>query len=395
MTRFVLVAGEASGDILGEDLIHGLKKYFPQAEFAGIGGPKMVSAGLVSWFDMNLLSVMGIWHVLKAFPSLWKVYRQLINKIVEFSPDFFIGIDAPDFNLRVEKALKSRSLSEEKLKFLKIVHYVSPSVWAWRYERVFELKSFTDLILCILPFEEKIYREVGHRAEFVGHPLARQIPLDFSTSDQVEARQTLNVPPEIPLVSILPGSRAQEVSRLLPVFLDAFEQFKQAVPRAMGVIPVAHQKLWKHIHPFADRLKSLSIFCVEGKSPTALAASDLALVASGTAALEAVLYKKPTVVAYKTDFLTYAIGQALVRLPYISLPNLLGLWEHQVRGLIPEFLQSDVTQAALSKALFEAWNGLKDESLSHQRMIETFEKIHRELVLDSGERAAQAIKTLC
>jgi lipid-A-disaccharide synthase len=395
MTRFVLVAGEASGDILGEDLIHGLKKYFPHAEFAGIGGPKMISAGLTSWFDMNVLSVMGIWNVLKAFPSLWKVYRQLINKIVEFSPDFFIGIDAPDFNLRVEKALKGRSVSEEKLKSLKIIHYVSPSVWAWRYDRVFELKSFTDLILCIFPFEEKIYREVGHRAEFVGHPLANQIPLDFSASDQCEARHALNVPASIPLISILPGSRAQEVSRLLPIFLDAFEQFKQAVPSAMAVIPVAHSKLWKHIRPFSNRLKSLGIFCVEGKSPTVLAAANLALVASGTAALEATLYKKPTIVAYKTDFLTYAVGQALVRLPYISLPNLLGLWEHQVRGLIPEFLQSDVTQGALSKALLEAWNGLTNESLSHQRMIETFEKIHRELALDSGERAAQAIKTLC
>ena len=395
MKKFVLVAGESSGDLVGEDLILALKKHFPDAVFAGIGGPKMIGAGLTSWFDIQTLSVMGLINVLINLPSLLRLYRQLLKKITEFSPDFYIGIDAPDFNLRMEKKLKQRSTSEEKLKGLKIIHYISPSVWAWRYDRVFDIQACTDLILCVLPFEEKIYRKIQHQAVFVGHPLANQISIGFSKLDAMNARKSFNLPLEIPLLAILPGSRVQEVSRLLPVFLDTFAEVKKTLKNAMGILPVAHSGLWKVIRPFADRLKSLGILCVEKQSGQALAACDFALVASGTAALESVLYKKPTVVAYKADFWMYSIGRALVNLPYMALPNLLALWEHQIEGLIPEFLQSEATVENLTSALLHAWKELSTESDEYQQLIERFEQIHRELALNSGELAAQAIRSLC
>ncbi len=395
MKRFVLVAGESSGDLLGADLILALKKIFPQAEFAGIGGPKMIEAGLKSWFDFSILSVMGISKVLLKFPQLFRMYWQLIRKIKKFRPHYYIGIDASDFNLRVEQKLRSLNQSRKDFVSLKIIHYVSPSIWAWRYHRIFAFKQATDLMLCLFPFEEKRYQEVGHPAAFVGHPLANQIPLGFSHSDQIEARESFHLPLNIPLMAILPGSRAQEVRRLLPVFLEAFRQVKQVLKKAMGILPVAHADLWKEIRPFSEVLKSLGILCVEGRSAEALAACDVALVASGTAALEAVLYKKPTIVAYKTDVLTYLVGRALVRLPFIALPNLLALWEHQVYGLIPEFLQSKVTASHLSQAMLKAWKNLQEDNFEHQDLMNKFENIHRELALNSAKRAVKAIQALC
>jgi lipid-A-disaccharide synthase len=397
--KFVLVAGESSGDTLGEDLILALKKRFPSAEFAGIGGPKMIRAGLVSWFDMAPLSVMGIAQVLPKLPALWRLYRALVQRIIEFSPDAYIGIDAPDFNLRVEKKIKELNSG------IKVIHYVSPSVWAWRYDRIYDLKEFTDLILCLLPFEEGLYEKIGHKAVFVGHPLANKIPM---TIDSIGARQKLNLPLDVPLIAILPGSRSQEVSKLLPIFLDAFARLKKNknFERAMGVLPVANAKLWKIIHSRASQIKSLGIVCLKEQAGEALAASDIALVASGTAALEAMLYKKPTVVAYKTDGFSYGILRALVNVPYIALPNLLACWAYDMPPLMPEVIQTDVTSENLEKALLGEWQRKEDSALGSGdlyspklnlpkfNLIEAFEKIHRELALNSGEIAAAAIQKL-
>jgi lipid-A-disaccharide synthase len=402
--KFVLVAGEASGDTLGEDLILALKQKFPDSEFVGIGGPKMINAGLVSWFDMDTLSVMGLMQVLPKLPKLISLYNALIKKIMQFSPDAYIGIDAPDFNLRVEKKIKASSSVLSKP--IKIIHYVSPSIWAWRYDRIYDLKAFTDLMLCILPFEQAIYAKVNHPAVFVGHPLANKIPMHI---DPVHARQALNLPLNIPLMAILPGSRSQEVSRLLPIFLEAFsevkKEFKKNSKDLMGVLPVASPQLWKIIRPFEEKIKSLGIFCLKGRAGEALASADIALVASGTATLEAMLYKKPTVVAYKTDWVTYGISRALIHVPYIALPNLLAHWEYGLPRFMPEFIQDDATVENLKNALLAEWDDLKasqeQEILTKKsgvdpnfNLLEAFERIHRELALDSGKLAAEAIQKL-
>jgi len=376
--KFVLVAGEASGDALGANLILALKKRFPQASFAGIGGAKMIQAGLDAWFEMEMLSVMGFAEVLGKLPGLLRLRQALIKKIQDLKPDIYIGIDAPDFNLGIESQLKESGILT--------VHYVSPSIWAWRYHRIFTLKEASDLVLCLFPFEASMYEHIGHPAVFVGHPLAYEIPFVL---DATEAKQKLNLSPTQPLIAILPGSRMQEVRRLLPLFLDTFALFKSDLPEAMGVIPVAHPRLWECIRPYSERLKSLGIFCLEGRANEALNASDIALVASGTASLEAMLYRKPTVVAYKLNFLTYLMAKAMVHSPYIALPNILAT---QVLGegpLMSEWIQENATSENLARALISTWETRHDE-----KRLEIFEKLHRELALDSGEISAQAIARL-
>ncbi len=423
--KFVLVAGEASGDILGEDLILALKQKFPGSEFVGIGGPKMIKAGLISWFEMDTLSVMGWFGVLSRLPSLISLYNALIKKVMEYAPDAYIGIDAPDFNLRVEKKLKEKT--QGLFKPFKIIHYVSPSVWAWRYDRIYDLKACTDLILCILPFEPEMYEKIGHKAAFVGHPLAHQIPMHVDSAD---ARKALNLPLNTPLIALLPGSRRQEVSRLLPLFLDAFaevkKEFKKNSRDLMGVLPVANPGLWDIIRPFEEKIKALGIFCFNQKAGQVLASADIALVASGTATLEAMLYKKPTVIAYKTDMVTYAISRALVHVPYIGLPNLLAHWAYDLPVLMPEFIQDDATVEHLKHALLNQWkyfryfqyaepldlnldlnlerssdvaasdyqNQNKYQNKYQNNVLAAFEQIHRELALASGTIAAEAIQNL-
>ena len=368
--RVALVAGEASGDILGCGLMQAIKQRHPDAEFIGVGGARMEAEGLKSFFPMERLAVMGLVEVLGRLFELLRRRRQLARELIAAKPDVFIGIDAPDFNLGLELKLRRAGI--------KTVHYVSPSVWAWRQKRVLKIRDACDLMLTLFPFEARFYLEHQVPVRFVGHPLANTIPLQ---ADRVGAREALGLAPDEPVVALLPGSRGGEVARLGALFLDAAERLRTLRPGIRFVLPCANAERRAQLEAMLAG-RNLPLLLLDGRSHEALAACDAVLIASGTATLEALLHKRPMVVAYKVAPLTYRILKRLVKSPYISLPNLLA-----ERLLVPELIQDAATADALAQTLAPL---LDDGAVQ----TEGFDVIHRALRQDASQQASDAVLKL-
>lgn len=368
--RVALVAGEASGDILGSGLMQALKMQHPDISFIGVGGPRMEAEGLHSYFPMERLSVMGLFEVLGRLFELIFRRRRLVRTLIAERPDVFIGIDAPDFNLGLELKLRRAGI--------RTVHYVSPSVWAWRQKRVFKIREACDLMLTLFPFEAQFYQEHGVPVRFVGHPLANTIPLQV---DRVAARAALGLPQDGEVVALMPGSRGGEVSRLGPLFLDAAEQLAHMRPGLQFVVPCASQPRREQLDQMLAA-RNLQLGLLDGQSHEALAACDAVLIASGTATLEALLHKRPMVVAYRVANLTYRLLRRFMKTTLFSLPNLLA-----GRQLVPEFIQDAATPDVLAVAVASLLaNG--------QEQTENFAAIHQTLRQDASVQAAEAVLEL-
>lgn len=371
---FAMVAGEASGDILGAGLIKALKHKYPDARFVGIGGPKMIAEGFESLYPMERLSVMGLVEVLSRLRELLKIRKQLFKTILDLKPDVFIGIDAPDFNLSLEQKLKSNGI--------KTVHYVSPSVWAWRQKRVFKVKEAVDLVLCLFPFEVEFYKKYDVPAICVGHTLADAIPLE---PDVAAARACLGISEGTPVVAILPGSREGEVSRLGKLFLETAERIKRDVAHVQFVIPAVNDARKKQLETILSEFENLSVTLLDGKSREAMCAADVVLMASGTAALEGMLFKKPLVVSYRFAAISAFFLFRMLSQPFVSLPNLLAGKE-----LIPELLQENATSEKLSAAVLK----FLQDSHASKHLHDEFLTLHKMLRLNADETAANAIEGL-
>lgn len=378
---FAMVAGEMSGDLLGAGLIRELKKAYPNAHFVGIGGKKMQAEGFESLFPMERLAVMGIVDVLGSLFELLKIRRQLKQYFLDNKPDVFIGIDAPDFNLDLEAKLKTAGI--------KTVHYVSPSVWAWRQGRIKKIAVSVDLMLTLLPFEAKFYQDHGVPVQFVGHPLADQIPIEV---DQTKAREQLGYQNDDRLIAILPGSRRGELKFLGPVFCDTLSALMSKDPALKFVIPAANDKRKQEIEslldernlPYGKSDPRNKIKVIPGQAQTAMAAADAVLLASGTATLEAMLLKKPMVVAYKWSRFTHAIISRMVKTPFVSLPNLLAN-----KMLVEELIQEKANVASLLPALENILNNEKNTLIK-----EEFTRLHQSIRCGGDEKAAAAVNAL-
>lgn len=371
---FAMVAGEASGDILGANLIRALKKQFPNACFEGIGGPKMQAEGFHSLYQMDRLSVMGLLEPLKRLPELLRIRRAIVKRYSSHKPAAFIGIDSPDFNTNIECKLRSVGV--------KTVHYVSPSVWAWRQGRIKKIKKSVDLMLTLLPFEADFYREYQVPVQFVGHPLASEFP---EQPDRAAACLDLQLDPQSAVVCIMPGSRASEVELLTALFLDSAQRVKDgAYADLQVVIPAANEARYQQIQSVVAAYPELNARLIMGQSHRAMEAADAVLLASGTSALEAMLLKKPMVVSYRFGALTYAVLSLLVKTPYASIPNLLAN-----KMLVPELIQNQATIENLSAAVIDALDPVNRERLHNE-----FTHLQKQLAVDSGTTAANAIKAL-
>ncbi|MFV9653785.1 lipid-A-disaccharide synthase [Pseudomonas sp. NY15366] len=368
--RVALVAGEASGDILGSGLMQAIKARHPDAEFIGVGGARMEAEGLKSYFPMERLAVMGLVEVLGRLFELLGRRRQLARDLIAAKPDVFIGIDAPDFNLGLELKLRRAGI--------KTVHYVSPSVWAWRQKRVLKIREACDLMLTLFPFEAQFYDAHQVPVRFVGHPLADAIP---QQADRAAARDALDLPQDGPVVALMPGSRGGEVARLGELFLDAAIRLRSLRPGVRFLLPCATPERREQLEQMLAG-RDLPLTLLNGRSHEALAACDAVLIASGTATLEALLYKRPMVVAYRVAPLTYRILKRLVKSPYISLPNLLA-----ERLLVPELIQDAATPEALAQTVAPLIDG-------GQVQTEGFDVIHRALRRDASVSAADAVLKL-
>jgi lipid-A-disaccharide synthase len=371
---FAMVAGEASGDILGAGLIKALKAQYPDARFVGIGGPKMISEGFETLYPMDRLSVMGLFEVLGRLSELLKIRKQLFKTLKDLKPDVFIGIDAPDFNLALERKFKESGI--------KSVHYVSPSVWAWREKRVFKIKKSVNMVLCLFPFEVEFYKKHDVPAVCVGHTLADTIPLETSSDD---ARAKLNLDTSVPVVAMLPGSREGEISRLGNVFLQSAELITKKIPNVQFVIPAANEQRKQQLENMLLEHDMENVLLLDGQSHEAMSAADTVLMASGTATLEGMLLKKPLVVSYILTPLTAFLVRKMLKQPFVSLPNLLAGKE-----LVPEILQEDATPENLSQAVI----GFLLNEQSSENLKQAFNEIHMTLRLDADKAAAAAIKGL-
>ena len=371
--RVALVAGEASGDLLGAGLIKAIQEKIPDATFEGVAGPAMIAAGCERIEDAEALAVMGLIEPLSEIPRLLKLRRALIDRWRQSPPDVFVGIDAPDFNFGLEKALRESGIP--------VAHYVSPSIWAWRAGRIKTVAQSVDRVLCILPFEKSIYDEHGIDAVFVGHPKADSLP---ANPDMVAVRESLGLGKGT-VIAVLPGSRTNEVKRLGPVFAKAAAILVADNPDLQFVTPVASDKLRPMIESQVEAAGVGEHFTiVAGDSIAAMTAADIVLLASGTAALESALLCKPTVAAYRVAELSARIIQVLglIKAPYFTLPNLL-----TEEALVPEIIQWDVTPKAVA-AEVQALLSDPDRCAS---ISEQFAKLRAELALDADHRAAAAV----
>ncbi len=369
--RIGIVVGEISGDMLGAGLIQSLKQHYPQAQFEGIGGRKMLQMGFKSHHPMETLSVMGLFEVLKHYRSIKRCHNQLRDYFLANPPDVFIGIDAPDFNLYLEKSLKKANIPT--------VHYVSPSVWAWREYRLKNIKQACDLMLTLLPFEAIYYEKQQHPVTFVGHPLADNIALQ---TDKLAARRELNLTSDVRWIAILPGSRATELKQLAKPFIQTAQWLLQQRENLQFITPLANQKTAVIFQQYLQQLApNLPIqFLTSEQSHQVMAAADVILMASGTATLEAMLIKRPMVVAYRLMPLTYWLAKQMVHIPYFSLPNLLAN-----EALVAEYLQHEVIPENLGQAVLYWLDNATDE------LTQRFTELHLQLRQSADDRAAQAI----
>ncbi len=418
--HFVLVAGEASGDLLGAGLIEALRDRYPDARFAGIGGSRMIAAGLDAWFPAERLAVMGLAEVLRHLPGLLRIRREVRQRTLALRPDAFIGIDAPDFNLALERTLKRAGI--------RTIHYVSPSIWAWREKRAQTIGQSADRVLCLFPMEPAVYAKHGVDAQFVGHPLADSFALE---PDQRAARESLGIPLDVPLLALLPGSRLGEIRRLGADFINAAILLAKEIPNLHVIAPMAnaacreafaievakagfgmtsrsavekrdsgfgqHEPSREAIGlPIESRISNIgfqqpngwssrpSIVLIDGHSHSAMIAADAILLASGTAALEAMLAKRPMVVAYRLATLTYRIVKlfGLLKVERYSLPNHLA-----GREIVPELMQTRCTPQALAEAL----RGPLIERRIEPELLAEYVRLHRQLIGDGSGSAAAAV----
>lgn len=375
MLRVAIVAGEASGDILGAGLVAAIKTRYPDAVFEGIAGPCMIEQGCRSLFPMERLSVMGLVEVLERYAELSRIRRKLVAYFRQSPPDVFIGVDAPDFNLGLEEKLKSAGI--------RTVHYVSPSVWAWRRRRIKKIRKAVDLMLTLFPFESEFYRRVQVPVRFVGHPLADMIGLETDTQ---AARQALELSTSGQWLALLPGSRVSEVSHLAEPFIQAAQCCLNQHPDMKFVMPYVNEdtralffSAWQRLAP------ELPLTLVAGHSRDVMAAADVVLLASGTATLEAMLLKKPMVVAYRMSPLSYAIISRLVKIRRYALPNLLAN-----DALVPELIQQQATPELLAEAVLSYFDQPDKTVVLQQRYL----AIHQQLRQNASQTAAKAVLEL-
>ena len=376
--KIAMVAGEVSGDILGSRLIKALKLVYPDATFEGIGGKEMQAQGLVPLFDMERLSVMGFTEVLGRFRELWNIRKTLLNRWLETPPDLFVGIDAPDFNIWLEKRLHANNVLA--------VHYVSPSIWAWRQSRVKKFVGNLDLMLALFPFETDFYKEHKVPVEFVGHPLADEVPL---FNDPIEARQRLSLPADPFILGVLPGSRLGEIKRIGPDFLIALKTIHERHPDWVFVTPLATEKVaesFKTLHQ--EHAPNVPIHYIDGQSREVMTASDQILMASGAAVLEGMLVGRSMVAAYRVAAFTGWVIQRLgmIKSKYYTLPNNLAN-----ENLVPEFIQQLLTPLAIIEAVENQFSE-SDEQKSYR--LKRFNEIHQTLRKDASKQAVNAIVKL-
>lgn len=375
LSRIAIVVGEASGDIIGAGLIEALKKRYPNCQFEGIGGPQMIEQGFVSHFPMDRLAVMGLVEPLKRLPELLSIRKNIRQRYIESPPDVFIGIDAPDFNLSLELSLKEKGI--------KTVHYVSPSVWAWRQGRVKKIAKAVDLMLTLFPFEEAFYLDHNVPVHCVGHPLADKLSLD---DVKLESRQKLGLDEAGKYLAVLPGSRRSEVEKLCRVFLESAELCVSRQPEIQILVPAANEARHEELSAVIQDFPNLNVALSLGDSHDVMAAADVVLMASGTTTLEAMLLKRPMVIAYRMAALSFWIIKRLVKSKYIGLPNLLAN-----RLLVPELIQNDATAHKISAEVMKYF----ESTQTSDDLISEFLRIHRSLKKNANEEAANAVEKLC
>lgn len=368
-----LCAGEASGDLLGAHLMNAIRKQYPQVNFIGIGGPRMLAAGINSLYDQEKLAVRGFVEVVRKLPEILSIRRGLIKALKQIRPQVFVGIDAPDFNLGVAMELKRAGIAT--------VHYVSPSVWAWRRKRVKKIVKQVDEVLCLFPMEPELYQQAGGRARFIGHPLAQLLPLHI---DKAARRIQLRLSAQDPVFVLMPGSRVSEINFMAPLFLQAAEIILQRYPQAQFLLPLATVATRKRMLEILAQpvWQKLPIRIMNAHADMACQAADVALVTSGTATLEVALCQCPMVISYKISSLTYAYVKHKIKVPYVGLPNiLLG------KNVVPELLQHNATPQKLAQAVLQWY-----ESPAEVRAVQNdFERLHQQLTMKTDELAAKAV----
>ncbi|WP_350306761.1 lipid-A-disaccharide synthase [Photorhabdus viridis] len=370
-----LVAGETSGDILGAGLIRALKAKIPNARFVGVAGPLMQAEGCEAWYEMEELAVMGVVEVLERLPRLLKIRKDLTTRFTELKPDVFVGIDAPDFNITLEGRLKQQGI--------RTIHYVSPSVWAWRQKRVFKIGKATDMVLAFLPFEKAFYDKFNVPCRFIGHTMADAMPLQ---PDKAAARELLGIPQEAVCLALLPGSRHSEVEMLGADFLKTAQLLRQKMPDLHVFVPLVNAKRREQFERIKqETTPDLNVRLMDGKAREIMIASDAALLASGTAALECMLAKCPMVVGYRMKPFTFWLAKRLVKTPYVSLPNLLSGKE-----LVKELLQEKCQPQELADELLSLLQG----SEKVEALKQTFLHLHESIRCHADEQAAQAVLEL-
>ena len=368
-----LCAGEASGDLLGAHLMNAIRKQYPQVNFIGIGGPRMLAAGINSLYDQEKLAVRGFVEVVRKLPEILSIRRGLIKALKQIRPQVFVGIDAPDFNLGVAMELKRAGIAT--------VHYVSPSVWAWRRKRVKKIVKQVDEVLCLFPMEPELYQQAGGQARFIGHPLAQILPVHI---DKAARRIQLRLSAQDPVFVLMPGSRVSEINFMAPLFLQAAEIILQRYPQAQFLLPLATVATRKRMLEILAQpvWQKLPIRIMNAHADMACQAADVALVTSGTATLEVALCQCPMVISYKISSLTYTYVKHKIKVPYVGLPNiLLG------KNVVPELLQHNATPQKLAQAVLQWY-----ESPAEVRAVQNdFERLHQQLTMKTDELAAQAV----
>jgi len=372
MVRIGIVAGEASGDLLGSHLIQALKQKNPDIEFVGIAGPKMISEGAKSLYPIERLSVRGYLEVIKHLWGLLKLRRELLNHFLSNPPDLFIGIDAPDFNFWLERKLKNKGV--------KTIHYVSPSIWAWRKNRIKKIKKAVHQVLALFPFEPALYKEKGVPVAYVGHPLADMLPIE---PDVAGAREILKLDANALVVAMLPGSRQSEVQYHADLFVQTAKKIYAQQPNAIFLVPLITRET-RHIFELAifNELEAPPIQLLFGHAHDAMEAANVVIVASGTATLEAALLKKPMVITYRMSNLSWQLLKRMRLQPYVGLPNILA-----EKFVVPELLQDDATAEKIAQAALELVND--KEKLA--TIKSEFTDIHYQLKQNTAEKAAIAV----
>ena len=372
--RIAVVAGEASGDLLASHLIAALKQHLPDAVFYGIGGPKMQGQGFDAWWPMEKLSVMGYWDALKHYREIAGIRRQLKKRLLELRPDVFIGVDAPDFNLGLESDLKAAGI--------RTIHYVSPSIWAWRGGRIKKIARAVNRVLALFPMEPPLYEKEQIPVTYVGHPLADIIPLETS---KVAVREKLSLPRDYPVFAMLPGSRRGELEMMADTFVEAAKIIRERhLPQAIFVVPLATRdtRLQFEAAIYRQQAGDVPFRLLFGHAQDALGAADVSLVASGTATLEAALIKRPMVITYKIAKFSYWLMKRMAYLPYVGLPNVLA-----GRFVVPEILQDEATPERLAEELVKLY-GDKENA---EAVADAFTDIHLQLRQNTADKAARAV----